>query len=619
VGLKQHLEHHLGDLRTQLQLVRLVGKSSPAMATALVLLTVLGAAAPIGFALATGWLVRSAQDAVASGESSVAAMAVPLIVVGALYILPQLLSPLVNTVADSLGRRADARVQRQISDIYSRTAGIDHLENPAARDASAVAAGLSTTKFPPGSIAGAYSTILSLRLAALAAAVILATYQVWLGVVLAVWPLVHRHLPVQGFRRTAESAVSSSEEFRRSDYARELILSSRQVGQESRIFGFGEWLRDGFDSQWRQIMTGIWNERWEAKGVEPIRAFIGMLLLLMAFYALGHAAIEKAISLSALAVYLQAALTASGIFFGPFDLAVARGAQIIPALRRLDHTTPRALTGTTDLHSSAGPVAPRLDDVSFTYPRTSKQILASVSLEIPAGKTTAIVGANGSGKSTLIKLICGLYLPNSGTISLDGNDLSASNQEQWQRSYAAVFQDFIRYELSFAENIVLADHAAGPDELLAADRFSGADRLLDSIDWSTPLSPRYEGGTDLSGGQWQSVALSRAWARLAAGAQVLVLDEPTANMDISTEINLFNQIVEQAQGVTTLLVSHRMSSVRRADKIVVLVDGRIVEEGSHTELMSADGEYARMFTLQAKRYSLADDTGTGFDPVEVKP
>jgi ATP-binding cassette subfamily B protein len=225
-------------------------------------------------------------------------------------------------------------------------------------------------------------------------------------------------------------------------------------------------------------------------------------------------------------------------------------------------------------------------------------VLDGLDLEIPAGRSTAIVGVNGAGKTTLVKLLARLHDPAGGTISVDGVPLTELDARRWQRQIAVVFQDFNRYPLSLAENITLG-RAGSPER--AAER-AGAAELRGDVGWPTILSRQYEGGTDLSGGQWQRVALARALFAVEHGATVLVLDEPTAWLDVRAEAAFFDRFLEITRDLTSIVISHRFSTVRRADQICVLDGGRLAERGTHDELMAAGGIYAEMFRLQAARF-----------------
>jgi ABC-type multidrug transport system fused ATPase/permease subunit len=247
----------------------------------------------------------------------------------------------------------------------------------------------------------------------------------------------------------------------------------------------------------------------------------------------------------------------------------------------------------------------RLEGVWFGYPRAERPVLEDLDLEIPAGTSLAIVGENGAGKTTLVNLICGFYRPVAGRVTVDGVDLAEFDPAAWQRRIGAVFQDFARYPVTLRENIIFGGTGrAGWEARYRAAEKAGLSDMAEGLpqNWYTTLSREFEGGTELSGGQWQRVALARALFALEAGARILVLDEPTANLDVRAEAALYNRFLELTAGLTTIIVSHRFSTVRRADRIVVVHQGRIVESGNHSQLLALGGRYARMFGLQARHY-----------------
>jgi ATP-binding cassette, subfamily B, bacterial len=246
----------------------------------------------------------------------------------------------------------------------------------------------------------------------------------------------------------------------------------------------------------------------------------------------------------------------------------------------------------------------RFEAVSFRYPGAEADALSDISLHLRPGQSLALVGENGSGKTTLIKLLTRLYQPTSGRILLDGLDLQQWDSASLRQRVGVIFQDFARYQLRVGENIGVGDVAAFSDAArwkIAADRGMAApfiEQLPEGFD--TQLGKWFAGGRELSGGQWQKVALARAFMR--QDADILVLDEPTAAMDAAAEANIFEHFRSLTQGRIAILISHRFSTVRMADQILVIERGQIVERGDHATLMAADGQYARLFSLQAAGY-----------------
>jgi ATP-binding cassette subfamily B protein len=244
------------------------------------------------------------------------------------------------------------------------------------------------------------------------------------------------------------------------------------------------------------------------------------------------------------------------------------------------------------------------EHVTFRYPGTGHEALRDLNLRIAPGETVAIVGRNGAGKSTLIKLICRLYDPTDGRILLDGVDLRDIDPTDVRRLIGGMFQDYVTYQASAAENIGLGELARIEDREAVEDaaRKGGADSLLERLPdgWDTPLGKWFDGGVELSGGEWQKIALGRAFMR---DARILVLDEPTSALDAQAEFELFARLRKLAEGRTAIYISHRFSTVRQADRILFLEHAELVEQGTHDELMTLGGRYARLFTLQAAAYT----------------
>ncbi|HEY9695136.1 MAG TPA: ABC transporter ATP-binding protein [Oculatellaceae cyanobacterium] len=246
----------------------------------------------------------------------------------------------------------------------------------------------------------------------------------------------------------------------------------------------------------------------------------------------------------------------------------------------------------------------RFENVSFSYPGSEKLVLQEISLHLKPGEKLAIVGENGSGKTTLIKLLTRLYAPSSGRILLDGLDLQAWNITALHRRYAVIFQDFVRYQFTVGENVGVGDVEHLQDQSrweIAADK-GMAKPVIESMPagFQTQLGRWFKSGVELSGGEWQKIALSRAF--MGTEADILVLDEPTAAMDTEAEFQLFNHLREVTKNQMAILISHRFSTVRMADTIVVLAGGVVIEQGTHEELLKAKGRYARLFSLQAAGY-----------------
>jgi ATP-binding cassette subfamily B protein len=260
--------------------------------------------------------------------------------------------------------------------------------------------------------------------------------------------------------------------------------------------------------------------------------------------------------------------------------------------------------GVPDLADKALPTAElRVEQVSFRYPGTQVTVLHDVCVALEPGRIVALVGVSGSGKTTLANLLAGLYQPTSGRIAYGGVDIAALDQARYRRTLGVVFQDFQRYEMTARANITISDTARVDDGAgaAAAARRAGIADVVEALPsgYDTMLSRSYEGGADLSVGQWQRIALARAFFR---DSPVLILDEPAAALDPFAEQELVGRLHELSRDRTVLLISHRFSTVRLADTILVMAEGRIVESGTHDELMARSGRYADLFSAQAKGY-----------------
>ena len=246
----------------------------------------------------------------------------------------------------------------------------------------------------------------------------------------------------------------------------------------------------------------------------------------------------------------------------------------------------------------------RFENVSFCYPQSQQPVLDNISLHLHHGEKLAIVGENGSGKTTLIKLLTRLYTPTNGRILLDGVDLNDWDIDVLRKRIGVIFQNFVQYQFTVGENVGVGDveHLNDNQEWEIASEKGTAKPFIDNMPqgFSTQLGKWFKGGQELSGGQWQKIALSRAFMR--SQADILVLDEPTSAMDAEAEMNIFNHFRSLTKDQMVVLISHRFSTVRMADKIIVMADGKIIEQGSHEQLLEADGRYAHLFSLQAAGY-----------------
>jgi ATP-binding cassette subfamily B protein len=385
---------------------------------------------------------------------------------------------------------------------------------------------------------------------------------------------------------------------RRAEYYRGL-LADPSAAKEVRVFSLAGWVEHRFTDTWSTAMAMVWRRRSEINSIVAFGVVALVVSHALILGLLGHRALTGALSIAAVTVYVQAIIGTAAVAEAGYEMSgVARAGRELRNLAELERQFSDTTTGFEIASDSRSrrPVSIDVRDLGFAYPGADRPVLDGLSLHIPAGQALAIVGANGAGKSTIIKLLTGLYAPTRGEILVDHQ---AADPRRGVT--AAVFQSFGRYDLSLRDNVTLTVDGVQDAAVDAALQAAGATGLTSSLD--VPLSATYADGTDLSGGQWQRVALARALAAVDRGAGLLILDEPTASLDVRAEIELFDRFLEVTRGVTTVLVSHRLSSVRHADRVVVLDGGVLVEDGTHEQLLAAGGRYAEMFRLQAALFS----------------
>jgi ATP-binding cassette subfamily B protein len=560
------------------------------------LLLILRGLLPPVFSVAMGWTIGVIQT---GGDRTA-----PLTVIGIVFVLLQVLPPLHHAVGANLGSKTASWLNDRLTIACVRPPGMGHLENPKlttdltmARDFDLGITG------PPlhismDFIAGGLVEIIG----GLASAAVLAAYSWWPPLLLAgAWLSTHwmlREAAVWKDRNTDEVRAAQ----RHADYSYRLAVEASPA-KELRLFGLSDWVIERFRTQRRRL----YELRWKATRLRE-RPLIWSILIVLAanvivFWSLGTSALDGTLPLARLVTFASAAVGTSLIAFGGLSWALDGASAPAAAVLRLEDVMAKAgalSEPMADPRPAKGMPARgvRFRNVTFGYPTSGERpVLSGFDLTIPAGSSMAIVGQNGAGKTTMAKLLCRLYDPQEGAIEVDGVDLRTLDLESWRARTTAVFQDFIRFELPLRDNVAPGGAPDGVIKEVLDEAGAGGLANLDTI-----LSRAYPDGTDLSGGQWQRIALARALCAVRLGAGLVLLDEPTAQLDVRGEAEIFDRILAATRHTTTILISHRFSTVRHADRICVLEHGKVVELGSHDELMAAGGRYRTMFDLQASRF-----------------
>ena len=553
------------------------------------------------FAVATGVLVRDLR-----GGHSVTA---PLVVLFAAFVTGRLIDPARELLGETLWRQTDEWLSRRLMRAMSAPRGIAHLESPELRDQLAQTEGL-VTGVTPGEAGWWLGPVALLWVQGAASLAIVAVYRWWLALALAAAYALAYRVSRRHWHDVTLVLMGRTPRLRRSYYVRTLALTP-EAAKETRVFGLADWLVDRYRQGWLAEMRDIWRTRREGWLASATAAVLAGAVELAAIALVVRSAHMGSVSVATALVVAQAVLGAGVITrYDDGNWYLSELGNVLVRMERVEaaDSAPGGLRPGGSRPADGLPRAGiRFENVSFSYPGSGERVFDGFDLEIAAGQSLAIVGGNGAGKTTLIKLLTRLYDPDGGTITVDAVDLRELDPDGWHRRVGCVFQDYVRFEASAYDNVAFGNlsRRAHRDRVLDAARLAGANSAVERLPdgWTTVLTREVSGGADLSGGEWQRLALARALFAVRTGAGLLILDEPTASLDVRGEAQVYARFLELTRGVTTIVVSHRFSTVRRADRIVVVEHGRVLEDGSHEELLAAGGRYATMYHLQASKFA----------------
>ncbi len=591
----------LAALKNVPPLLRMVWSTSPLLTTASLVLRLLAALLP----LATLWVAKLIIDAVVravGGKTVDPAHVWRLLVLElGLAIAADLLSRAVSLCDSLLGDLFTNHVSLRMME-HAAQLDLVSFEDPAFYDKMERARRQTTNRL--GMLAGLAGMMQQcITLVTLSISVIWFSPLYLLLLVLAVVPAF---LGETKFAMLSYSLLFRwTPERRELDYLR-LLGASNNTAKEVKIFGLGKYLTE----RSRRLFDGFYQAN---RSLALQRAALGGALNLLptlgyygAYAMILYRTLSGSLTVGDLTFLTGAFARSRNLIESLFSnfSGIAEQALYLEDLFEFFETKPTIISKP---HALPAPRPIRdgyeFQNVSFAYPGSGHKALEDVSFRLGAGERIALIGENGAGKTTLVKLLARLYDPTSGRILLDGADLRDYSVEDLRSEIGVIFQDYMRYDMRVRENIGFGRVEAVEDmeRIQASARKGSADALIDKLvaGYDQMLGRRFEGGVDLSAGQWQKIALSRAYMR---DAQVLILDEPTASLDARAEFEVFLQFSELTRGRMAVLISHRFSTVRMADRILVLGGGRIVEQGSHQELLQHGGMYSELFELQAAGY-----------------
>lgn len=588
------------DVRLLAGALRIVFGVAPMAATAVVVLVLVATAAPvIGV-----WLSKSLVDNLAAGRDATGLA----LAYGATLLITAVLQPIRRLLASEVEERTVGEVDRRLMGVGARLVDLHRIEQPSYHDE------LELLRHHVQSIPRSIQLVdrgLSAPITLVGVLALLVHINPVLPLLLGSVTVAHVLSEARMGHLRHQAMIWQSRPAREMDYCARLTTQAAGA-KEVRVFGLGSFFLDRYRARAAAAVGEMQRARLRQLRATGLLALVHAMVVAFGFLYVARRAEGGGLSPGDVALYLNAVLQAETASWGLsflFSYGHFTILNLRVALPFLEGGEPAIALAPAGQGLAAPEMLVRgvdLEKVSFAYPHGAERVLDELSSHLPAGKVTAVVGSNGAGKTTLVKLLTRMYDPTGGVVLVDGTSLAAYDLASWRAVISAVHQDFARLSLTLQENIALGGHSwdggiADIERVLAAATWAGVDdvtaRLEHGLD--TPLTRRFSNGAELSGGEWQKVALARGAMRRAA---LVVLDEPTAGLDPEAEYRLFQRFRELVAGRTALLISHRFSTVRMADHIIVLQDGRLLESGTHEALVAAAGRYSELYEMQAGRY-----------------
>ena len=611
------LERFLGTLRLG-RALRLVWEASPRLTVVSLALVVVRAATPLAVLYLTKLVIDTITAGVQGADVSFTNVIVLLAMTAAVSLLGSLFGILAGLVSEAHGHRVTDQVLEMI---HQKSVAMDlrYYEDAAYHDSLHRAQ--QEAPHRPTAVLGNVLQLAQSGLTALGVVGLVATIHWLLAILLFVAVLPALWVRVRHANRYYRWQERRAELYRHSNYISSLLLHPLPA-KEVRLFGLGEVLAHRFrDLRARLRQESIGLAKTRSMG-ETLTQTVATLVVFGAFAYIAWRTFQGSLSIGDLVMYfgaVQRGQTSLQGLLGSLG-SLYEDNLFLATLESFMRVEPK-IVAPSEPKPMPSPIHGGIvfEGVSFRYPGSSRPLLEGIDLAISPGEVVALVGANGAGKTTIVKLLCRLYDPDEGRITIDGIDIREFRPEELRREISVVFQDFFKYFLPARDNIWFGDIDRPREDpgIVKASVTAGADAFLRDLPhgYDTVLGRYFHAGEELSIGEWQKIALARAFFRQA---QLLVVDEPTSALDAVAEAELFETLRTLVRGRATLLISHRFSTVRMADRIYVVENGRILESGSHEELLLRGGKYAHLFHLQAAPYR---DDGAGTkrygDPIET--